>query len=82
MCVLLKSVTNSLDDLRITSHKVDDVEYLIIEQDWKIKHSTVDSHLSFLSYVGMFACVVVVQTVAPKAVLNFQNGVRTILPAP
>jgi len=48
----LRSVTNSLDDLRIARHKVDDVQNLILEQDWKIKHSTLDSHLSFLSYVG------------------------------
>jgi len=48
-----KNVTNSLDDLRIASHKVEDVEKLILEQAWKIKLSTVDSHLSFLSYVGM-----------------------------
>jgi len=49
----LRIVTNSLDDLRIASQKAEDVENLILEQDWKIKHSTVDSHLSFLSYVGM-----------------------------
>ena len=49
----LRSVTSSLDDLRIASHKVEEVENLISEQDWKIKHSTIDSHLSFLSYVGM-----------------------------
>ena len=49
----LRSVTRSLDDLRVASHKVEDVENLIREQDWKIKHSTIDSHLSFLSYVGM-----------------------------
>jgi len=49
----LRSVTNSLDDLKIASHKVEDVENLILEQDKRIKHSTVDSHLSFLSYVGM-----------------------------
>jgi hypothetical protein len=48
----LRSVANSLD-LRTASHKVEDVENSILEQDWKIKHSTVDSHLSFLSYVGM-----------------------------
>ena len=41
----LRCVTNSLYDLRIASHKLDDVENLILEQDWKIKHSTVDSHL-------------------------------------
>jgi hypothetical protein len=49
----LKSVTNSLDYLRIASHKVEDVENLIQEQEWKMKHSTVNNHLSFLSYVGM-----------------------------
>jgi hypothetical protein len=30
----LRSVTRSLDDLRIASHKVEDVESLIREQDW------------------------------------------------
>jgi len=49
----LRSVTSSLDDLRIASHKVEEMENLISEQDWKIKHSTIDSHLSFFSYVGM-----------------------------
>jgi len=48
----LRSVTNSLYDLRIASHKVEDVENLMLEQDWKMKHSTADSHLSFLSYEG------------------------------
>jgi len=33
--ILLRSVINSLDDLRIASHKVEDVENLILEQDWK-----------------------------------------------
>jgi hypothetical protein len=51
--VPLRSVTNSLDDLRIANYKVDEVENLILEHDWKMQHSTVDSHLSFLSYVGM-----------------------------
>jgi len=51
--ISLSSVTNVLDDLRIASHKLEDVENLILEQDWKIKHSTVYSRLPFLSYVGM-----------------------------
>jgi len=51
--VPLRSVTRSLDDLRVASHKVEDEEGLISEQEWKMKHSTIDSHLSFLSYVGM-----------------------------
>jgi len=49
----LKGVINRLDDLRLTSHKVDEVIRLILEQEWKIKHSTSYSQLSFLTYVGM-----------------------------
>ena len=44
----LRSVASSLDDLKIASHKVEDVEKLILEHDWKIKHSTIESHLSLL----------------------------------
>jgi len=43
--ITLRIVTSSLDDLRIASHRVQDAENLIHEQDWKIKHSTVDSQL-------------------------------------
>jgi hypothetical protein len=49
----LKNVVNRLDDLRLASHKVDEVNRLILEQEWKVKHSTSYSHLSFLSCVGM-----------------------------
>ena len=49
----LRSFASSLDDLKIASHKVEDVEKLLLEQDVKIKHSTIDSHLSLLSYVCM-----------------------------
>ena len=45
LLMLVRSVTNSLDDLRIARHKLEDVENLILENDWKIKHSKVDSHL-------------------------------------
>jgi len=36
--VPLRSVTRSLDDLRVASHKVEYVEGLISEQEWNIKH--------------------------------------------
>ena len=36
-----------------TSHKVEEVDKLISEQEWKLKQSNFDYHLSFLSYVGM-----------------------------
>ena len=49
----LRRFAGCLDDLKIASHKVEEVEKLIFEQEWKIKHSTLDSHLSFLLYVGM-----------------------------
>ena len=51
--VPLRSVAVSRDNLKIASHKVEDDEKLIFEQEWKIKHLTLDSHLSFLSYVSM-----------------------------
>jgi hypothetical protein len=49
----LKNKINHLDDICVTSRRVYDVERLISEQEWKIKHSNIDCHLSFLSYVGM-----------------------------
>jgi hypothetical protein len=56
----LKNIINHLDDLRVASHKVDDVERLISEQEWKMKHSNIDHHLSFLSYVGMISTSLIV----------------------
>jgi len=44
----LRSVAGSLDDFRIASHKVEDVEKLILEQEWKVKHSTLVLHLFFV----------------------------------
>jgi len=49
----LKNIVNRLEDLRLASHKVEEVDRLISEQEWKIKQSKFDYHLSFLSYVGM-----------------------------
>ena len=49
----MKSIVNRLEDLRLASHKVEEVDRLISEQEWKIKQSKFDYHLSFLSYVGM-----------------------------
>jgi len=51
----LKNVVNRLDDLRLASHKVDEVNKLILEQEWKIMHSPSYSHLSFLSYMGVIS---------------------------
>ena len=49
----LKNIVNHLEDLIFASHKVEEVDKLISEQEWKIKQSNFDFHLSFLSYVGM-----------------------------
>jgi hypothetical protein len=84
--VPLRSVTRSLD-LRVASHKVEDVESLINEKEWKIKHSTIDPHLSFLSYVGMVTtcltliCAIFdVLDVVANDVLYFRNGGMIITP--
>jgi len=42
--ISMRSVAGWLDDLRIASQKVEDVEKLILEQEWKVKHSTTDLH--------------------------------------
>jgi hypothetical protein len=48
----LKNAANHLDDLRISSHKIE-VEKLVDEQKWKLKRANYVDHLSFLTYVGM-----------------------------
>jgi hypothetical protein len=50
----LKNIVNRLEDLRLASHKVKEVDKLISEQEWKFKQTKFYFHLSFLSYVGMF----------------------------
>ena len=57
--LLLKNVVNRLDDLRLASHKVDEVNRLIFEQEWKIKRSTFDYNLLFLSYIGVITTGIV-----------------------
>jgi hypothetical protein len=49
----LRNIVNHLEDLRLASHKVEEVDRLNSEQEWKIRQSKFDSHLSFLLYVGM-----------------------------
>jgi hypothetical protein len=43
----LQNVINRLDDLRLASQKVDEVNRLIFEQEWKIKRFTFDYNLLF-----------------------------------
>jgi hypothetical protein len=85
----LKNVVNRLDDLRLASHKADEVNKLIQEQEWKIKHSASYSHSSLLSYVSLsrellclFFVTAVVAGVAKEHVLNFLDGGRIITRVP
>lgn len=55
----LKNTINHLDDLRMASRRVDEVERLISEQEWKMKQFHIDYHLSFLSYVGMIVTSII-----------------------
>lgn len=54
-----KNIVNRLEDLRLASHKVEEVEQLISDQEWKMKRAKFDYHLSFLSYVGMITTGIV-----------------------
>jgi hypothetical protein len=57
----IKSVVNHLDDLRLASYRVEEVEKLISEKELNLKHSSINYHLSFLSYVGMITtCLILV----------------------
>jgi hypothetical protein len=49
----LNIVIHGLGDLKVANHKVQELERLITEQDWKLRLSNMDHNLSFLSYVGM-----------------------------
>jgi hypothetical protein len=40
------------DELEIASYKVTDVEKLLAEQEWKLKHSAKAKHLSVLGSIG------------------------------
>ena len=46
-------IIHHLDYFKVANEKVEDVERLTEEQDWKLRHSNMDYYLSFLSYVGM-----------------------------
>jgi hypothetical protein len=83
----LNNVVHHLDDLKVANHKAEEVERLTKEQDWKLRHSNMDYHLSFLSYVGMvtttklflFCFTVVAPDVALRSVRIFQGGGKTII---
>jgi hypothetical protein len=57
----IKNVVKHLDDLRVASYKVDEVEKIILEQEWKLKHSNMNYKLSILSYFGMITtCLILI----------------------
>ncbi|XP_063243809.1 uncharacterized protein LOC134543038 [Bacillus rossius redtenbacheri] len=47
----LKSTITRLDDLKIAGHKIEEVEHMINEEEWKIKHTNVISRVSVMSYI-------------------------------
>jgi hypothetical protein len=49
----LNDVILRLYDMNVAKHKLDEVQKLTEEQEWKMRQSNVDYHLSFLTYVGM-----------------------------
>jgi hypothetical protein len=50
----LNNVIHHLDGMKVANKKLE-VERLIAEEDWKLIHSNMDFHLSFLSYVRMIS---------------------------
>jgi hypothetical protein len=46
-----KHMVSHLDDLNIASHKISEVEHMILEQEWKRLHETSQSSYSVLVYV-------------------------------
>jgi hypothetical protein len=43
----LNNVIHHLDDLKIANHKVEEVEGLTEEQEWKLRHANMDYHNFF-----------------------------------
>lgn len=58
----MKHMVNHLADLDVASHKVEEVEKLLDEQEWKMKHYNTYKHMSFLSYIGSTVMVMIVIT--------------------
>ncbi|PNF34241.1 hypothetical protein B7P43_G17488 [Cryptotermes secundus] len=56
----LKNVLTHNDELRLASHKVEDVEKLIEEQEWKLKHEKSTRQLSVLSSIGAAALALLI----------------------
>jgi hypothetical protein len=75
----LKNVVNRLDDLRLASHKVDEVNMLILEKEWKGKHSASYSHLSFFSYVVMVTTGIVMVVFCYCCCCVVKGSVRAFL---
>lgn len=55
----LKPITNRLEDISISSHKISEVEQMIHEQEWKLHNNNNMSRVSVISYV----CIVVISLI-------------------
>ena len=56
----LRSVLTSENELRLSSHKVSEVETMINEQQWKLEHSRRTESLSFFSIIGLCTSVLLI----------------------
>lgn len=51
--VPLQNVLSHNDDLKFAGHKIEEIQKLIDDQEWKLNHNEKTNNLSFLSYIGM-----------------------------
>ena len=56
----LKNVVTKMEDLKYASHKVEEVEKLIVDQEWKQKHSEKYTKLSFMAYAVLVMLFLIV----------------------
>ena len=55
----LNHIVNNIEDLKYASHKVQEVENLLSEEEWKQKQSERVYNLSFMSIIGLVAIVLI-----------------------
>lgn len=55
----LKHIVNNIEDLKYASHKVQEVENLLSEEEWKQSHSERVYNLSFMSIIGLIVILMI-----------------------
>lgn len=54
----IKHTVTHIDELNVASHKIEEVNKLIDDEQWKLLHTRKTNNLSFLSYVGFTTIIV------------------------